>query len=86
MTIEELEKTFAYEFATGTIDCNCFDVDLDSETWIDIDTCDKKVDLRDELRYLESRRLVKHHPTRPNLIQFCDEDEPTTAEKEESNG
>jgi hypothetical protein len=77
---EEADK-LAHEIATENalliIDCTAAEQDMDGETWFDIDSLalHRKVreEMASELRYLELRGLVKHHPTLDNLIQLTEE-------------
>jgi hypothetical protein len=74
-SLEEIEKGFAYVRATGVIVSSCVPFEIDNAgVWWDLDTAE--VDLLEELKYLESRHLILHHASSPNLIQLCDEGDP----------
>lgn len=81
MTDEEelvaIERCLAYECATGAIESECVRVSVESgeaTVWFDVSTA--ACDLADELKYLQSRRLLMVHPSNPRWVSFCDEDEP----------
>lgn len=71
------EMTFAYERAAGVIESECAlaqPAGEDEEGWYDLDTSDD--DLTDEVSYLDSRRLLQHHPEHPHWVILLDEGEP----------
>jgi len=74
-----IEMTFAYERAVGIIESSCLVVEQADEFqdgWYDLDSVDTNIDIEDEVRYLDSRRLLLHHPEHPRWVVLCDEGEP----------
>lgn len=72
---ESLEQAYAYMFATGVIESSCvIERDDTGEPWFDLGTAE--VDVTDEVKYLQARRLLRLHPTNPRWVSFCDDDEP----------
>lgn len=82
--IRDVERSFAYEFAAGVIESSCTreQVEGDDYEYFDLDSaesCGEPLDLGEEERYLDSRRLLVRHATNPRWVSICDEDEPLTA-------
>lgn len=78
---EELERSLAYEMASGIIEGNCERVHTDStELWYNLASAtggdDQPIDLSEEAGYLESRRLLRRHPENAQWVSICDEGEP----------
>ncbi len=70
-----LERTFAYEQASGLISSCCVVEETDGlDQFYDLDSAE--VDLSNEVAYLDSRRLLERHPEHPRWVMICDEDEP----------
>ncbi len=75
--LRDLEKSFAFERASGVIESECIaePAGEDENGWWDLDSTE--MDLSQEVEYLESRSLLKHHPAHPNWVMIVDsEDEP----------
>ena len=83
MTDDRLtEMGLAFELAAGVIESHCTAVELpeddddyDFNTWYDLDTASVE-EIEQEVDYLDSRRLLLHHPSNPRWVSFCDEGEP----------
>jgi hypothetical protein len=58
------------------LDCHTVTVQKDGEDWFDTDTtiCDEKLTtfLAEELRYLELRGALVHHPDNPSLVRVVE--------------
>jgi len=73
--LRSLEKSFAFERASGVIESECIADGEDETYWWDLDTAAE--DLSQEVEYLESRGLLTRHPDNPNWVMLADnEDEP----------
>lgn len=72
--IQEIERSLAYERATSIIETNCPNPE---EEWFDTAKGDDAIAeiLPDLLSYLEARKCLIRHPTRPALVMFIDEQE-----------
>lgn len=76
------EMTFAYERAVGVIESSCVTEETEGpESYYDLDSVDTGTDLEDEVEYLDSRKLLIHHPDHPRWVMICDEGEPVEETK-----
>lgn len=75
-----IEQTLAYERATDILTSECVPVEIAEEFqdgWYDLDSADALVfDLKEMVAYLDSRRLLQHHPEHPQWVILLDEGEP----------
>jgi hypothetical protein len=79
-----LERSLAYEAASGVIDGCCASKRVNGsaidEWWSNIDDVAEVAGIAEEIadavRYLEARGLIERHPDHPNWVQVRDEDEP----------
>ena len=72
---DRLAHELALASAISAIDSMASIREVDGETWRDLDyNCDGngpiKDFLEDDCLYLELRGALRHHPTRPNLVQI----------------
>lgn len=80
LTLYEQANALAYNAACAAIECNSQRVlpaahsDEPEVEWFDISD---EEDLDAEVRYLDSRGLLHHHPHNPKWIQLIDESEAT---------
>ena len=78
--LRELELSFAYEHAAGTIETHCLVAEavvvVGGAPWLDLASRD--IDLTDEVKYLQSRNLLEIHPVCRSWVRICDESEPLT--------
>jgi hypothetical protein len=74
----DLAHGIAEEAARGLIESISVEEEIDGREWIDINHVALDVETvaeacEDDIRYLELRGLLEHHPTRPNLIRLVEE-------------
>lgn len=68
--IDRIAHELAAEHSKAIIESMTLYVNAEAK-WLDLETlppsCAK------ELQYAEARKLLRHHPTRPNLVQIIEE-------------
>lgn len=73
--LRELELCFAYECASGVIESSCvMAAEVGCMKFYNLRSAE--VDVTDEVRYLQSRRLLDLHPDNPHWVSVRDEGEP----------
>jgi hypothetical protein len=80
------EDSLAHEFAAlwvvSLIETDCWTESSLGDVWLDLETPMPNVagmvastfreDSAREIQYAEARNLLRHHPTRPNLVQIVE--------------
>jgi hypothetical protein len=75
---DTLAREIADSYAPELITNHCDLVETDGEAWLDLDSDGLPgVPVRElaetEIKYCEARKMLRHHPTRPNLVQIVEE-------------
>jgi hypothetical protein len=70
----EIERSLAFERASGAIESECLPANVTGEEYYDLDSA--TTDLSQEIDYLDTRNLLIFHPDNHRWVAICDEDEP----------